>query len=141
MVRRKDPRDRATGPGAWPTRMERDDMAEIIRVALEWVRSILWGRRTPSRHSRPAAPPVAPPALPARLTPDVPGARLVVARRHREARRVRRVPLAQPTAQWFPPAPWEAPLTVVRPYVLASLGEEWRTAPAGTRPCSWGAAL
>ncbi|HET6352720.1 hypothetical protein [Streptomyces sp.] len=39
--------------------------------------------------------------------------------------------LPEPRAQWFPPAPWERPLTLVRPYVLASLGEDWRHAEPG----------
>lgn len=113
-------------------------MNDFIRGVLDGVRAVLFGHRTPGRHCRPA-PAVAPRALPTRLIPEVLGARLVVARRHREARHV--PPLPEPRAQWYPPAPWGRPLTVVRPYVLASMGEEWRTVPAGTRPFSWGAAL
>ncbi|MDQ0942565.1 hypothetical protein QFZ67_004270 [Streptomyces sp. V1I1] len=39
--------------------------------------------------------------------------------------------LPEPRAQWFPPAPWERPLTMVRPYVLVSLGEKSRDAVTG----------
>ncbi|WP_405998620.1 hypothetical protein [Streptomyces sp. NBC_00829] len=100
-------------------------MTDLIRTTLEWVRRVLGGRRAPGRHCRPA-PAV---ALPTALTPDVCGARLAVARRHREARHVPLLP--EPRAQWFPPAPWERPMTLVRPYLLCHLGEEWRHAPTG----------
>ncbi|WP_406306662.1 hypothetical protein OH805_34555 [Streptomyces sp. NBC_00879] len=39
--------------------------------------------------------------------------------------------LPEPRAEWFPPAAWERPLTLVRPYVVASLGEDWRHAESG----------
>lgn len=108
-------------------------MTETIRRALQWVTALLLGRRKLGRHRRPYLPSV-PPALPQvaqHLTPAVCGARLVAARRHR-ARRAPWVPTPpEPRATWYPPAPWERPLTLVRPYVLDSLGEEWRDAVTG----------
>jgi hypothetical protein len=99
-----------------------------IRKVLDWVTGLLLGRRKLGRHRRRSLP-CASPALPQvtrHLSPDVWGARLVVARRQR-AQSAPWVPtLPEPRAQWFPPAPWERPMTLVRPYVLCHLGEEWR---------------
>jgi hypothetical protein len=99
-------------------------VTDLIRRVLEWVTAVLLGRRKLGRH-RAQAPQVAA-QVTRPLSPAVCGSRLVAARTHR-ARRAPCVPLLpEPRAQWFPPAPWERPLTLVRPYVLVSLGEEWR---------------
>jgi hypothetical protein len=103
-------------------------VTDPIRYFLEWVTAVLLGRRKLGRYRRPSLT-CASPALPqvtGHPSPDVSGARLVAARRHR-ARRAPDVPtLPEPRAQWFPPAPWERPLSPVRPYLLSHLGEEWR---------------
>ncbi|MDQ0941470.1 hypothetical protein [Streptomyces sp. V1I1] len=102
-------------------------MRDRIARTLDWVTLVLFGPQ--GRHR--AQVPQAAAQAPAQLNPAVCGARLVAARRHR-ARRAPDVPtLPEPRAQWFPPAPWERPLTLVRPYVLVSLGEEWRHAASG----------
>ncbi|GAA2663775.1 hypothetical protein GCM10010307_84460 [Streptomyces vastus] len=95
---------------------------------LAWARVALLGRRTPGRHSRPAAPQEAPQAAPGRLSPAVLGARLVAARRHRTGQptapvQAPQAPQVQERAERFPPRPWEATGAMVRPYV-AHLGEE-----------------
>lgn len=103
---------------------------DFVTRLFAWLTGALGHRRTPGRHSRTDAPPAAPVA-PSQPSPYVCGARLVAARWLRE-RRAPDVPtLPEPRAQWFPPAPWERPLTLVRPYVLASLGEDWRHAEPG----------
>ncbi len=83
-------------------------MPQLPRT-LERVREALLGRRTPGKHRRAVAP-SAPRLVPAVPSPDVWGARLGAARRRRHA----------------PLTVWDTGLTV-RPYVLVSLGEEWRT--------------
>ena len=77
---------------------------------LERVREAQLGRRTPGKHRRAEAP-SAPRLVPAVPSPDVWGVWLVAAR----LRRRRHVPLTV------------RPDVTVRPYVLASLGEVWRT--------------
>lgn len=99
----------------------------VLSRTLERVRDS-FQRRTPGRHARPATPPVVPPAPRRRPTPDVYGARLVVARGHREEKHI---PPVQPRA------PWEYTANLVRPYV-ASLGEAPRTARAGVQADPWG---
>lgn len=99
-------------------------MTDLIRLALEWVRAALLGRRTPAKHRRPAAPQETLQAPPATPTPAVLGARPVTARRGRPA----------------PPQPrdreaeevWEPTGAMVRPYV-ANLG----TSPRNTQAAPW----
>ncbi|MFI1162130.1 hypothetical protein ACH4UM_00620 [Streptomyces sp. NPDC020801] len=121
-------------------------MSDLIRTALVRVISVLLGRRAPGRHSNAYTPPAAPPAPRRRATPDVRGARLVVARRHRQERHAG-APYPPPyaeRAEWFPPRDWEAEeawdgtATMVRPYV-AHLDVMQRTARVGTEVDPWGA--
>ena len=98
----KDPRTAGTAGGMDHLREQAATM--FVSRLLERVREALLGRRTPGKHRRAVAP-SAPRLVTAVPSPDVWGARLRAARRHRAR---------------------HAPVTV-RPYVRASLGEEWRT--------------
>lgn len=115
--------------------------------ALEWMSTALRVRRTPGRHSRPTAPQAAPQAAteaPRRLTPDVWGARLAIARSDRRQRREAQAWQPQPRARarWFPPRGWEAehswerPVNLVRPYVT-HLGAPPRTERTGAQVSPW----
>lgn len=108
---------------------------------LAWVRGALLGPRTPGRHSRTATPQAPPVARARRLAPNVLGARLVAARRHRTGQPTGPVQAPQPRerAEWFPPRPWDHTGALVRPYV-AHLGEAPRSARAGAQAHPWGAA-
>lgn len=95
--------------------------------ALEWMRAVLFGPRTPGRHPRQAAPqapqsaPQAPRERRYRPTPYVVGARLVDVPRLRRQRQVR----AEEA--------WELTGSMVRPYVLAH-EKERRAARTGEAP-------
>ncbi|MGW7366536.1 hypothetical protein ACWGI8_24640 [Streptomyces sp. NPDC054841] len=102
---------------------------DFVTRLLGWVTVALLGRRTPGRHR--AQVPQAAAQAHAQLSPDVWGAGLGAARMHREGRAPCVPTLPEPRAQWFPPAPWERPMTLVRPYLLCHLGEEWRYVVAG----------
>jgi hypothetical protein len=91
-----------------------------LSQALEWMRAVLFGPRTPGRHSRQEAP-QAPREAQYRPSPYVVGARLVDVPRLRRRRQV--------TAE----EAWELTGTLVRPYVLA-YEEERRAARTGETP-------
>lgn len=97
-------------------------MTDLIRTALEWVRAVLVGPRTPGRHARTPGRPEA-----ARMAPSlyVCGARLI------GARSLRPKPPAQPSE------PCEPPGALVRPYI-AQLDVMFRTARAGAPVDRWG---
>jgi hypothetical protein len=102
---------------------------QCLSRTLERVRAA-FRRRTPGRLSRPAMPQEAPQAPPARLAPDVWGARLVTARRHRK--------------EWHTPhveprAAWEHTGALVRPYV-AALGAPPGDSRTGAQGNPWEAA-
>lgn len=94
-----------------------------LSQALEWMRAVLFGPRTPGKHSRstPQEAPQAPREPRYRPTPYVAGARLVDVRRLRRQR--------QTTAE----EAWERTGALVRPYVLAHEAER-RTAGTGQAP-------
>lgn len=105
---------------------------QCLSRALDWMRAVLFGPRTPGKHSRSVLLQEAPQAPRHRPSPDVWGARLVTARRHRRERHAAPPQALQPQvrAQWFPPAPWERTGALVRPYV-AHLGEVPRSTRTG----------
>jgi hypothetical protein len=96
-------------------------------------------RRKPGRHSSAHVPQETSQALPAPPRPDVWGARLVVARRHRPERHTgpAQASQAQPRAEWFPPRPWEDTGALVRPFV-AHLGDPPRNVNPRSHADSWG---
>lgn len=97
--------------------------------ALEWMRAVMFGPRTPGRHRSAYALPAAP-QLP---TPYVVGARLFDVPRLR-AQSATPPPRPLPGPRWaLPPAAWEHTGAMVRPYV-AHLGAPSRTAPGGEAP-------
>jgi hypothetical protein len=106
-----------------------------ITQQLERVRAVLRRRRTPGRHSSAHVPQEVPQTLPAPPRPDVLGARLVVARRHRPG--PAQASQAQPRAEWFPLRPWEDTGSLVRPFV-AHLGDPPRNANPRPHADSWG---
>jgi hypothetical protein len=93
---------------------------EFLSRALEWVRAVLFGPRTPGRHRRTAAPRAVLPTPSHHPSPEVCGARLMAARSHRRDRQA--------------PPPWEETGVLVRPYV-ARLGEGVY---AGAQAGPWG---
>ncbi|GAB2714319.1 hypothetical protein GCM10027072_02760 [Streptomyces bullii] len=95
----------------------------FLSQALEWVRAVPFGPRTPGRHRRVTTPGVARPAPPHRLSPDVWGARLVTARSHRRKRYTSTVH-----------EPGEHTGALVRPYVAHLGASVLADAQAGT----WG---
>ncbi|MFB6555766.1 MULTISPECIES: hypothetical protein [unclassified Streptomyces] len=88
----------------------------LITQLLEWLSAVIFGPRTPGRHSSAYAPP----AVPQAPTPYVVGARLVDVATLR-AQRATPPPRPLPGPHWaLPPAAWENG-PVGRPYV-AHLG-------------------
>jgi hypothetical protein len=110
----------------------------FVSHALEWVRPLLSGSRTPDKHSLTLAP-VAPSADRKPPTPDVWGARLIAARKRRWEQQTRpaQKPQRHARAAWFSPRPWEATDAMVRPYV-ARLREAPRRARTGAQANPWG---
>ncbi|GGW81154.1 hypothetical protein GCM10010383_06320 [Streptomyces lomondensis] len=81
---------------------------EFLSRALEWVRAVLFGPRTPGRHRRTPAPRAVFPMPSRQPSPEVWGARLTSARSHHRVRQA--------------PPPCEDMGVLVRPYVTR-LGE------------------
>ena len=143
MVRHKDPRDAANVRGHGQ-RFRGALTVSYLSRTLERVREDLRGRRTPGKHSNAYAFPAAPPAPRRRPTPDVWGARLVIARRRRAERHAPPIEAPQPQgrAEWFPPRDWEAEEAwertgaLVRPYG-AALGEAPRNGRTGAQAAPW----
>jgi hypothetical protein len=75
----------------------------FLSRALEWVRAVLFGPRTPGRHRRTSAPRAVLPMPSHQASPEVWGARLTAARSHRRERQA--------------PPRWEDTGVLVRPYV------------------------
>ncbi len=94
--------------------------------ALEWIRLVLFGPRTPGRHSRQAES-QAPRETHYRPAPYVVGARLVDVPRLRRQRRV--LPRG-----WEAEEAWEHTGALVRPYVLAHEAERGTARTDGAPP-------
>lgn len=112
-------------------------MTDLIRTALERIRAA-FRPHTRGRHSRPTTPQGARPALATRLSADVVGARLAVARRRRQEYHAppAQAGQPQPRADWFTPDLWEYTGPLVRPYV-AALGDPVRKAGTSTQADPW----
>jgi hypothetical protein len=108
-----------------------------LSQALEWMRGVLFGRRTPGKHAATHTRPAAPPAFRGRSAPDVWGARLVIARRRRAQRQAWTPYPPQPygRSEWFASRDWEAQEAwertgpIVRPYV-----DTWCEVPRNSCP-------
>lgn len=118
-----------------------------LSQALEWMRAVLFGRRTPGKHTAAYMPPALPRAPRRRSAPDVWRTRLVFARRRRVDRHAWTPYQSQRygRAEWFVLRDWEAEAAwaawecagpLVRPYVDAQC-EAPRNSPEGAGVDPW----
>lgn len=100
--------------------------------ALEWIRAVLPGLRTPGKHTGP----VVSRTSSTRPSSEVLSARPDVARRRHGDRHASPLQRQQHVKR-FLPEPWERAGAMVRPYVVA-LGEAPRHARTGAQADPWG---